>query len=229
MKTRCETVFFFFSFFRDTEGTDSGSMTVFPRFHAVPFSKILTFYRREPFSVQGEYLEGPEAPTLLERHLGDFEIGDIKPQADGSSQKVKVKVRVNLNGVFSVASASLVEKHEVEEEVPMDVDQPKKDKKEGEEKEAGKEGEEAAKPEEKMDSSQDNAEAAAPAADGAAEPVKTEKRKKTVTKNVELPVSARSMGSLLRDKLENLTALEAAFMMQVCGFASLHFEFETTY
>jgi len=65
---------------------------------------------------------------------------------DGSNQKVKVKVRINLNGIFTVSSASLIEKQvrvksagqtaafsprrltfqEVEEEVPMEVEEPAK-------------------------------------------------------------------------------------------------------
>ncbi len=36
---------------------------------------------------------------------------EVRPNAEGGLQKVKVKVRVNPNGVFSVVSASLVEKH----------------------------------------------------------------------------------------------------------------------
>ena len=42
------------------------------------------------------------------------------PQASGESSKVKVKVRVNINGIFNVSSASMVEKLENTEE-PMEV------------------------------------------------------------------------------------------------------------
>lgn len=46
------------------------------------------------------------------------------PQASGESAKVKVKVRVNVHGVFSVASASLVEVvKNAEGEEPMETDQ----------------------------------------------------------------------------------------------------------
>lgn len=34
---------------------------------------------------------------------------DVKPSTTGESQKVKVKVRVNIHGTFKVAQASLVE------------------------------------------------------------------------------------------------------------------------
>lgn len=32
-----------------------GEIEVFPANHAVPFSKMLTFYRREPFSIRAAY------------------------------------------------------------------------------------------------------------------------------------------------------------------------------
>ncbi len=47
------------------------------------------------------------------------------PQANGESSKVKVKVRVNIHGVFNVSSASMVEKKQDEgqqEEEPMEVE-----------------------------------------------------------------------------------------------------------
>lgn len=40
---------------------------------------------------------------------GQFLVQKVVPQASGESSKVKVKVRVNVHGVFSVSSASLVE------------------------------------------------------------------------------------------------------------------------
>ncbi len=46
------------------------------------------------------------------------------PQASGESSKVKVKVRVNIHGIFSVSSASLVElQKSEEEEESMDTEQ----------------------------------------------------------------------------------------------------------
>lgn len=42
--------------------------------------------------------------------IGQWHIKDVMPTAEGESQKVKLKVRVNINGLITVASASLVEK-----------------------------------------------------------------------------------------------------------------------
>lgn len=50
------------------------------------------------------------------------------PQPSGESSKVKVKVRVNVHGVFSVSSASLVEIVKMAEgEEPMETDTPSKE------------------------------------------------------------------------------------------------------
>ena len=43
---------------------------------------------------------------------GSFTVKNVLPGADGESQKVKLKVRVNLHGVFTVASATLLERVE---------------------------------------------------------------------------------------------------------------------
>ena len=56
--------------------------------------------------MSGEYVHDVPYP---DRHIGLFEIGDVKPAEDGGSQKVKVKVRINPNGIFGVISASLLQ------------------------------------------------------------------------------------------------------------------------
>ena len=179
--------------------SDQGDMVVFPQFHAVPFSKMLTFYRREAFTVEAEY-DG-SAP-VANQHIGVFEIGEVRPNEDGTNQKVKVKVRVNLNGIFTVASASMSEKHEIEEEVPMEVDQ-KEEKAAaaatGDEKTEGGTDKAADKNEEPMEAD-------------AKEPPKMEKRKKTVQKTIDLPITPRVVGSLSRDKLEAAINKEKGFV-----------------
>uniref|UniRef100_A0A4W6EUR4 Heat shock protein 4a n=1 Tax=Lates calcarifer TaxID=8187 RepID=A0A4W6EUR4_LATCA len=81
---------------------------VFPKNHAAPFSKVLTFYRKEPFTLEAYYNSPKELP-YPSATIGRFLIQNVVPQASGESAKVKVKVRVNVHGVFSVSSASLVE------------------------------------------------------------------------------------------------------------------------
>merc|ERR1711971_591484 len=149
-----------------------GEMEVFPAFHAVPFSKMLTFFKSDTFKVAGEY-SGPV--PFPDSHIGNFEVGEVRPTAEGGNQKVKVKVRINPNGIFGVASASLVEKHEVEEEVPveMEVDDKKED---GEKKEGGEEKMEGGD-EKKEEASKEGKEEDKMETEGDKKDVKMEKRK----------------------------------------------------
>uniref|UniRef100_A0A3Q3R3Z8 Heat shock protein 4a n=1 Tax=Monopterus albus TaxID=43700 RepID=A0A3Q3R3Z8_MONAL len=95
---------------------------VFPKNHAAPFSKVLTFYRKEPFTLEAYYSNPKELP-YPNTTIGQFLIQNVVPQASGESAKVKVKVRVNVHGVFSVSSASLVEVIKTGEgEEPMEMD-----------------------------------------------------------------------------------------------------------
>lgn len=86
-------------------------MEVFPKFHSVPFSKILTFERKAPFMLTARYAD----PDVAHIHKGDqivaqFHIQGVKPSIHGDAQKVKVKVRLNLHGIFQVVTATLMEK-----------------------------------------------------------------------------------------------------------------------
>ncbi|XP_050342086.1 97 kDa heat shock protein isoform X4 [Nymphalis io] len=91
----------------DAARGEDGDMEVFPAFHAAPFSKMLTFYRKEPFSVSAYYSDQVPYPDSF---IGQWNIKDVQATAEGESQKVKLKVRVNIHGIVTVASASLVEK-----------------------------------------------------------------------------------------------------------------------
>uniref|UniRef100_A0A8C1YEB4 Heat shock 70 kDa protein 4-like n=1 Tax=Cyprinus carpio TaxID=7962 RepID=A0A8C1YEB4_CYPCA len=112
-----------------TSAADEGisDCEVFPKNHAAPFSKVLTFYRREPFSLEAYYSNPKELP-YPDPTIGQFNILKVVPQPSGESSKVKVKVRVNVHGVFSVSGASLVEVvKSAEGEEPMETDTPAKE------------------------------------------------------------------------------------------------------
>nr|XP_003464555.1 heat shock 70 kDa protein 4 [Cavia porcellus] len=101
----------------------SSDCEVFQKNHAAPFSKVLTFYRKEPFTLEA-YYSSPQDLPYPDSAIAQFSVQKVTPQSDGSSSKVKVKVRVNVHGIFSVSSASLVEVHKSEEnEEPMETDQ----------------------------------------------------------------------------------------------------------
>uniref|UniRef100_A0A8C5CK93 Heat shock protein 4a n=1 Tax=Gadus morhua TaxID=8049 RepID=A0A8C5CK93_GADMO len=98
-----------------------GDCEVFPKNHAAPFSKVLTFYRKEAFPLEAYYSD-PKGLPHPNATIGHFVVQKVVPQASGECSKVKVKVRVNVHGVFSVSSASLVELLKPEGEEPMDTD-----------------------------------------------------------------------------------------------------------
>ncbi|KAK8402003.1 hypothetical protein O3P69_001230 [Scylla paramamosain] len=97
------------------ESGQEADMEVFPKNHQVPFSKMLTFFRREPFTLQAQYTQPSIFPDPI---IGHYTIENVNPGPEGECQKVKVKVRVNLHGLFTIASASLTEKKETVEEPP---------------------------------------------------------------------------------------------------------------
>lgn len=188
--------------------SDTGDMVVFPKFHQIPFSKILTFYRRDTFGVEAEY-DG-DVP-VMNPYIGNFEIGEVRPLPDNGCQKVKVKVRINLHGIFVVSSANYVEKHEVEEEVQMEVDPPKEEAKADSNNgdappktEAGDKGNAPKGAEGDTEMKDENEKTEEQPA--AKKEVRTEKRKKVVSKTIDLPITTIVVGAMSRDKLE--TALE---------------------
>jgi len=97
----------------DGESGQSGEMEVFSAFHAAPFSRLLTLFRREPFNMQISYSDPSTFPDPV---VGRWHVKDVKPNAAGESQEVKVKVRIDHNGILFISSASMVDKRELETE-----------------------------------------------------------------------------------------------------------------
>ncbi|XP_060102792.1 heat shock 70 kDa protein 4L [Heteronotia binoei] len=104
------------------EGT--GECEVFSKNHAAPFSKVITFHKKEPFELEAFYTHPHDVP-YPDTRIGHFVIQNVGPQHDGDNSKVKVKVRVNVHGIFNVANASIIEKQNIEgdaSDVPMDTE-----------------------------------------------------------------------------------------------------------
>ncbi|XP_063116822.1 heat shock 70 kDa protein 4L isoform X2 [Cavia porcellus] len=102
----------------------TGECEVFCKNHPSPFSKVITFHKKEPFELEAFYTNLHEVPYPDPR-IGTFTIQNVFPQSDGDNSKVKVKVRVNIHGVFSVASASVIEKQNFEgdhNDAPMETE-----------------------------------------------------------------------------------------------------------
>ncbi|KAI8343032.1 heat shock protein 70 family [Chlamydoabsidia padenii] len=96
---------------------DDTEIVVFDNNNSIPSTKMLTFHRSEPFTLEAKYASPEDLPRGINPWLGQFTIKDVKPTANGEPAQVKVKVRLNIHGIFSVEGAHTVEEKVVEEEV----------------------------------------------------------------------------------------------------------------
>lgn len=150
------------------DGTQRNEMKVFEQYHTAPFSRLLTVHRREPMTINVHY--EPNSVPYPDTFIGAFHIKDIKPNANGDPQEVKIKVRINQNGIVLVSSAAMVEKRESEEPVTPPAtangDQPAQN---------SPQGEESPKSGEPMD-------------------IQEDKKKKVTTKSIDLTIDGKTHG-----------------------------------
>ncbi|KAJ5097349.1 Hsp70 chaperone Hsp88 [Penicillium angulare] len=116
------------------------SLTVFGRGNVMPSTKILTFYRKQPFDLEARYSKPEGLPGKVNPWIGRFSVKGVQADANDDFMICKLKARLNLHGILNVESGYYVEDVEVEEPVPeegdaMDTDaangdeQPKKTRK----------------------------------------------------------------------------------------------------
>ncbi|XP_057266387.1 heat shock protein 105 kDa isoform X2 [Pezoporus wallicus] len=169
----------------DTEGVHE----VFSRNHAAPFSKVLTFYRKGPFELEAFYSD-PNGVPYPESKIGKYVIQNVAAQKDGEKSKVKVKVRVNTHGIFSVSTASMVEpvKSEDSEDVSVETEVESQDQ----------------RPIESLSDTNEKKADQPPEA----------KKPKIKVKNVELPIEANLVWQLGKDLLNMYIETEGKMIMQ---------------
>uniref|UniRef100_A0A7N0UWN3 Uncharacterized protein n=1 Tax=Kalanchoe fedtschenkoi TaxID=63787 RepID=A0A7N0UWN3_KALFE len=93
------------------EAENSQSTVVFPKGNPIPSVKALTFFRSGTFSVDVQYADTSElqAPAKISTYtVGPFQ------SSKSEKAKVKVRVRLNLHGIVSTESATLLEEEEAE-------------------------------------------------------------------------------------------------------------------
>uniref|UniRef100_A0A8C7XD35 Heat shock protein family A (Hsp70) member 4 n=1 Tax=Oryzias sinensis TaxID=183150 RepID=A0A8C7XD35_9TELE len=185
---------------------------VFPKNHAAPFSKVLTFYRSEPFTLEAYYNNAKELPCP-DANIGQFLIQNVVPQATGESAKVKVKVRVNIHGVFSVSSASLVEVVKaVDGEEPMETDQIVKEDEskiqEDQEDQKLQTGDKKTEVEEMETSTEDGKQ------EKKNDQPPQAKKAKVKTKTVDLPIQSKVQWQLSSQELNTFLENEGKMIMQ---------------
>ncbi|XP_045833953.1 heat shock protein 105 kDa isoform X1 [Meles meles] len=173
----------------DSEDTE-GVHEVFSRNHAAPFSKVLTFLRRGPFELEAFYSD-PQGVPYPEAKIGRFIVQNVSAQKDGEKSRVKVKVRVNTHGIFTISTASMVEKIPTEENegssIEADMECPNQRPAENSDTDAN---------EKKVD-----------------QPPEAKKPKIKVV-NVELPIEANLVWQLGKDLLNMYIETEGKMIMQ---------------
>ncbi|KAG8379927.1 hypothetical protein BUALT_Bualt07G0140600 [Buddleja alternifolia] len=87
------------------------STVVFPKGNPIPSVKALTFYRSGTFTIDVQYADVSEVQAPAK--ISTYTIGPFQ-STTGERAKLKVKVRLNLHGIVSIESATLLEEEEVE-------------------------------------------------------------------------------------------------------------------
>ncbi|KAJ1673002.1 adenyl-nucleotide exchange factor sse1, partial [Spiromyces aspiralis] len=99
-------------------GPNDTSLGVFSEFSSIPSTKLLTFYRKEPFTVETLYSNPQKLPPGTNSWISRFDVKDVKPDSNGDLTTVKVKARLDIHGILNITGAYVVEEVEVEEPVP---------------------------------------------------------------------------------------------------------------
>jgi heat shock protein 4 len=103
------------------------SLTVFNKGNVIPSTKILTFYRKQPFDLEAKYAKPEMLPGKISPWIGRFSVKGVKADAKDDFMVCKLKARINPNGVLNVEQGYYVEEQEVEEPIPEPKDAEKKD------------------------------------------------------------------------------------------------------
>ncbi|XP_071767053.2 heat shock 70 kDa protein 4L [Centroberyx gerrardi] len=190
-----------------------GECEVFSKNHAAPFSKVITFHKKEPFDLEAFY-SSPQDLPYPDHRIGCFSVQNVVPQPDGDSSKVKVKVRVNVHGIFSVSSASLIEKQKGEgEDMQMDMEpmvqnegRPEDQTKMQVDQEGQSQGD------------QQNEDASSSSKEGAAgekqDPAAGGSKPKVKVKSTDLPILTNTIRQLDRDVLNDFVEYEGQMIVQ---------------
>lgn len=103
------------------------SLTVFNKGNVMPSTKILTFYRKQPFDLEARYAKPDTLPGQVNPWIGRFSVKGVKADANNDFMICKLKARLNLHGILNVESGYYVEDVEVEEPVTEEKESEKKD------------------------------------------------------------------------------------------------------
>ena len=115
------------------------SLTVFNKGNVMPSTKILTFYRKQPFDLEAKYAKPESLPGKMNPWIGRFSVKNVKASGEDDFMICKLKARLNLHGVLNVEQGYWVEDVEIEEPLPEEKEKENK-KEETDKKEEKKDG-----------------------------------------------------------------------------------------
>jgi heat shock protein 4 len=101
---------------------DDTELLVFPQGNSIPSTKILSFYRKEPFQIEAVYAEPSLLPGGINPWVGNFTAKNVPPPPNGDATCVKLRTKLDIHGIMSFQSAYVEEVEEREEPAPMDVE-----------------------------------------------------------------------------------------------------------
>ncbi|EJD02916.1 heat shock protein 70 [Fomitiporia mediterranea MF3/22] len=107
---------------------EDSELLVFPRGNSIPSTKILTFYRKEPFTIEASYAEPEALPGNVNPWISRLTVKQVAPpDAKGDISPIKVKVKLNQHGLVSFEQVYYEEIEEREEKMDVDgAEAPKK-------------------------------------------------------------------------------------------------------
>lgn len=191
-----------------------GEMEIFSKHHSYPATKLLTLQRKEPFSLRAYYSNETKLPHPV-HHIGEFVVNGVTATPSGDTVKVKVKVRLDGNGCFTVHSAHMVEKLPTPppsptKEEPMETEQPADSAANETAAPANAEAGTNEKAEEKKDATPTKEPEKEKTDNKAAEKKKAKKNVKTTDLNVDI-----SKSGMKKDALNSLIEVENELQMQI--------------
>ncbi|KAG7095173.1 hypothetical protein E1B28_005952 [Marasmius oreades] len=105
-----------------TDPEEDTELIVFGSGNPIPSTKILSFYRKEPFEIEAAYAEPSQLPGGINPWVGKFTAKDVPLEANGDATCVKLKTRLNAHGIMSFENAYIEHIEEKEDTQAMDVE-----------------------------------------------------------------------------------------------------------
>lgn len=102
------------------EGEDVSELEVFPEGGSFPNTKVITLFRSEDFDLEARYTNAKTLEKGVNPWVGKWTIKGVRPAESGDAVAVKIKLRHDPSGLYTVESAYTAEEIEVEEEIPVE-------------------------------------------------------------------------------------------------------------